>query len=335
MHLGLGVEQGRIGQSTMQPSISIIIPTHNRWGTLPRCIESARFQTLQPTEIIVVDDGSTDGTFANLEALAEKQIYEECPVVALATNHLGAPRARNVGIQAARGDWLLFLDSDDVLLPNALKSLYGTAVEHSAEVAHGRVQYVTNEGDRIDRWWGRVLDGTDDDLYRSSWQTMAAIYSKKAIETIGPWNEELKMWQDLEYCIRAVASGLAIAHCPEVVGLYTTPGADSIGKTPTRSAVERKAAATIAIARHLVRKNKMSSSLEWRYARRLAYFYFEHLSHGDFNLADALLARMSVYRLASPLVINLLRGFRSQAIASLVLHCFHSGAWARNRNKNS
>ena len=88
-------------------NISVIIPTYNRARPVRRAIDSALKQNYEALEVIVVDDGSTDDTLELLQAF-----HDEIKVVALEENH-GVSHARNRGIEAARGEWLAFLDSDD------------------------------------------------------------------------------------------------------------------------------------------------------------------------------------------------------------------------------
>ena len=93
--------------------ISVIIPTYNRSDFLKEAIESVLKQTYQPFELIVVDDGSTDDTASVLSCYAGK-------ISALSVHHGGPSAARNHGIQAAHGDYIAFLDSDDLWLPGKL-----------------------------------------------------------------------------------------------------------------------------------------------------------------------------------------------------------------------
>lgn len=94
-------------------SISVIIPTYNRAHLLPRCLDSVISQELKPLEIIVVDDGSTDAT--------RDLVQRDYPGIKLISQeNKGVSAARNAGIDAASGDWLAFLDSDDAWLPGKL-----------------------------------------------------------------------------------------------------------------------------------------------------------------------------------------------------------------------
>lgn len=96
----------------MEPRFSLIIPSYNRAATLGRAIESILQQSYPAFEIIVVDDGSTDQTRQLLESYPQVTYYYQV--------NQGVSAARNRGAERATGDWLIFLDSDDELLPSAL-----------------------------------------------------------------------------------------------------------------------------------------------------------------------------------------------------------------------
>ena len=96
--------------------ISVIIPSYNRATVVHQAIESVLAQSCRPNEVIVVDDGSSDGT---LEVLNK---YRNEIVIVRQTNQ-GASAARNAGLAIATGDWISFLDSDDIWYPNRIAIL--------------------------------------------------------------------------------------------------------------------------------------------------------------------------------------------------------------------
>jgi len=98
------------------PRVSVIIPTYNRAHLVSRAIGSVFQQTYQDFEIIVIDDGSTDGTHEVIERIREPRLR-----YLRHDNNQGASAARNTGIEAASGDYIAFLDSDDEWLPNKLE----------------------------------------------------------------------------------------------------------------------------------------------------------------------------------------------------------------------
>jgi len=98
--------------------ISVIIATYNRKKSLTQAIESVLKQTYQDFEIIVVDDGSTDGT----EMLFQKELIDSRIKYIKLENNCGATNARNIGLENIKGDYFLVWDSDDVLYPKALET---------------------------------------------------------------------------------------------------------------------------------------------------------------------------------------------------------------------
>lgn len=99
--------------------ISVIIPVYNAANTLARCLDSVLMQTYQAHEIIAIDDGSTDTSKTILQEYASKN-----PQIRVITQaNMGVSTARNVGIETATGDWMMFLDADDYLEPITLETL--------------------------------------------------------------------------------------------------------------------------------------------------------------------------------------------------------------------
>ncbi len=98
----------------MMPSVSVIVPTYNRARWLPEAVTSVLRQTHAPLEVLIVDDGSTDDTEAVCASFA-------APVRYIRQANAGVSAARNHGVREARGEWIAFLDSDDVWLPAKLE----------------------------------------------------------------------------------------------------------------------------------------------------------------------------------------------------------------------
>src|SRR5438552_1802533 len=109
---------------------SIVIPTYNRISLLPQALESVWGQTFTDYEIIVVDDGSTDGSAAYVQSLGSR-------VQSLKQENKGPGTARNLGVSRARGHYLAFLDSDDVWFPWTLQTFAGLIREHDSPAVLG------------------------------------------------------------------------------------------------------------------------------------------------------------------------------------------------------
>ena len=115
------------------PLISVIVPVYNGQDYVIKCIKSIEKQSYSPLEIIVVDDGSTDDTRNILEGYVS--ISKTANIKLIGLNDLGVSAARNAGISASTGDYLTFVDADDILLPDTISRLYDALIENDADVA--------------------------------------------------------------------------------------------------------------------------------------------------------------------------------------------------------
>ena len=113
------------------PVISVIIPVYNAERYLRECLTSLVNQTFRAYEIIAVNDGSTDGSLAIL-----RHFQKDWPQLrVIDQENGGVSAARNVGMAAARGEYLGFMDADDTVAPNYLERLYRTCVDTGAEIS--------------------------------------------------------------------------------------------------------------------------------------------------------------------------------------------------------
>lgn len=137
--------------------ISVLIPAYNVEAYVDQCLESVTNQTLREIEIIVLDDGSTDSTLAHIEAAAEKD-----PRIRILRHpeNLGLFQARKDAVLASRGNYIMFVDADDWLEPNACELVYAQAMESGADIVHyGAV--VENCGNLPQRKMERMRDFRD------------------------------------------------------------------------------------------------------------------------------------------------------------------------------
>ena len=122
--------------------ISVIVPVYNVEGYLKKCIESICHQTYENLEIILVDDGSTDGSGFLCDAYAKK----DSRIKAIHKTNGGLSDARNTGMEIATGEWWTFVDSDDYLAPNTAATLLRAAVENCCEIAVCNMVRVYEDG---------------------------------------------------------------------------------------------------------------------------------------------------------------------------------------------
>lgn len=122
--------------------ISVIVPAYNAEKWLEECCCSVFAQTYPHWELIVVDDGSTDGTLA----VAQKVAGGREDVRVIHTQNGGVCHARNTGLDAAKGDYITFLDADDLLMPEALERLLGLIEQENCDIAIGWKTNITTDG---------------------------------------------------------------------------------------------------------------------------------------------------------------------------------------------
>lgn len=195
--------------------VSVVMPTFNRVDLVQDAIDSVLFQGLANVEVVVVDDGSTDGTGEALRARYGDRIHY-CH-----QSNRGRSAARNLGIQVSSGRYLLFLDSDDLLLPG------GLAAESNFLDAHPEVDVVYTDGyfcDADGRELARFAPARPShdpanllkDLVLSNviLACHSAMVRRTALDSIGPpyFDEALRGTEDEDLWIRLAARGLAFAY---------------------------------------------------------------------------------------------------------------------------
>ncbi|MCB0760295.1 MAG: glycosyltransferase [Flavobacteriales bacterium] len=143
---------------SVSPKVSIITPVFNARPYLVSCAESVLQQTLSDWEWIVVDNGSTDGS---MEALAT---YTDARIHLLQEMRKGVSFARNAGLDAAQGDWIVFLDADDRLTPESLSSRIALATTNAQlDCIDGSVRVFTNGSENTLRTWSPNFNGIPKD----------------------------------------------------------------------------------------------------------------------------------------------------------------------------
>lgn len=115
------------------PKISVCIPVYNTQETLPRCIDSVLAQTMTDYEIVIVDDGSPD----QAGAIADRYASQHPCITVIHKQNAGLAEARRSAIEAARGEYIVHVDSDDDLTPDALQTLYAHCEEENLDLCYG------------------------------------------------------------------------------------------------------------------------------------------------------------------------------------------------------
>lgn len=211
--------------------VSTIIPVYNRPEMVRTAVDSVLAQTWRPIEIILVNDGSTDGSGQVLDALAAAH-PDSIRVIHQANG--GPGLAREAGRQIARGEFIQYLDSDDWLLPNKFTDQIAALRTHpECGIAYGTSMYVDADGtiiNPVSRWTGRIFpDLFPSFLVRRWWYTHTPLFRRSLSDAAGPWPKQRPEDWDLEARMGALRPGLV--HCGSTVSCQREhPSPDRVSK---------------------------------------------------------------------------------------------------------
>lgn len=204
------------------PLVSVCIPAYDCEKYVAQAIQSVLIQSYSHTEVIVVDDGSTDGTLSEIRGINDERIKS------ITTSNKGSSAARNVAYQNATGEYIIFFDADDLLPPDF--------IEHQLDRAGGRKDVIVLSG------WGRFYNddtGTFkketisyEEMQLTDWINTywyhgnpmtapgRALIPKQLIDKAGLWNEELSLNDDLEFYTRLFIKANCILFCNDALLYY-------------------------------------------------------------------------------------------------------------------
>jgi len=186
--------------------VSIIIPVYNRERFIGEAVESALDQQDIDKEVIVVDDGSTDGTTAALQRYLSRINY-------LRQKNGGPPAARNSGIAVAQGEYVTFLDSDDLWPRGRTRMLLDCLNAHpDAGVAMGRMRYARAEVSRFDEF----LAASEKTEPIRNYNLGASLIRASVMQTVGTFDETMRYSDDWDWFVRAREKHIRIEFLPGV-----------------------------------------------------------------------------------------------------------------------
>lgn len=201
----------------MNPLVSIIVPVYNRAAHLKEAVASALAQTYRPIQIVIVDDGSTDDTPRVIADLVSRHVE----VTACRRENAGPGAAREAGREIAGGEFLQYLDSDDLMLPRKLELQVAALQDHpTAGVAYGGTRQLDAAGGEIACTWKVPLQGETailpSFLRGRLWDTLTPLYRTSVCTAAGPWMST-RLEEDWEYDCRVGALGIELIFVPEIV----------------------------------------------------------------------------------------------------------------------
>lgn len=215
---------------TTRPRISVVIPTRARPDLVTRALASALAQTWRDLEVVVIIDGPDPATETALAAIDDPR----CRAI-VADPQRGGGGARNLGVESARGEWVAFLDDDDIWLPTKLERQLA-AIEASGvdePIAFCPIIVRSSIGDRA--WRSphpRAGEPVAEYLFvRRSLRTgegtvgSSTIVARRSLLQLIPFDPSLRRYQDADWILRAAAAGAVLVECPERLSIWTAPDA--------------------------------------------------------------------------------------------------------------
>jgi len=228
----------------LNPIVSIIIPVFNKVTYIRETLDSALVQTYTNTEIILVDDGSSDGSFEILKTYFEKYPHK---IILIDQENQGVSAANNAGLKVAKGEYIQFLDADDLLSPDKIENQIGLLSRQSPEVMATCEWVMFQDNPSL---YSRIPYGVFQDFKRGLdlilqfWnhqemmQPASYLTHRSMIEKAGIWNESLSINQDGEYFARVLAFTDKVLYEAECKVYYRTPGINNVSQQKSRTAWE-------------------------------------------------------------------------------------------------
>lgn len=274
---------GELDGPASGPGVSVVVPSYNHARFVGKCLGSIINQTRAPLELIVIDDGSADGSPQVIE-----RALKQCPFPSelIVRPNKGLCATLNEGLSRSRGRYFAYLASDDIWLPSFLRARVALLdARPDALLAYGHA-YVCDEHDRViecTKEWASYADG--DARRMLLWSTAppspTVLYRQKALERYG-WNESAAL-EDYELYLRLSADG-EFAFDPQVLAVWRQHGANT--SRDLRMMIDqsldaqRKAAAMLGLSR---------SELESIHAALVRRYAEDFMRRGEKREALALL----------------------------------------------
>ena len=200
------------------PQISVVIPLYNKVQCIEETIKSVLEQTYKSFELIIVDDGSTDGSDVIVKSIDDVRIHY------VYKNNGGVSSARNYGIKKAKGKWILFLDADDILLSKCLEKLYNVvmSVQRHLDVVSGNYRSVLNGVAKlynVGNYQGIVSDNYKWYFLNKFSMRAGCTLIRRETAYKNLFDESLSRYEDLEFILRVLRHAIVYV-IPDVVFEY-------------------------------------------------------------------------------------------------------------------
>lgn len=255
---------------TCLPEISVVMPACDASSTIRESVASLQAQSFQRWELIIIDDGSRDGT----GDIARELGVHDSRIQYVSQEHAGVSQARNRGISRATGEWLLFLDSDDTIKPEFFSEMLAAAREQAADLVvcgYGRI--LGPEGTLFESERGPISpDGCAELVAGAHFPIHAVIVRRELVVSVGGFDPALEACEDWDIWLKVAGQGTSFATVRKSLAIYRNSPrslSKNCGKmmAGANKVLRRQALGAYgpAIARH--------KPAELEFARRRMWFY--------------------------------------------------------------
>jgi len=197
-----------------KPLISVLMTTCNEGKYIIESTRSILEQTFGDFEFIIVDDGSTDDTVQQLEAMAK----QDERIVVIKREHTGRPQALNAGLDHTSGKYIAIMDAGDICLPSRFEREVKFMEENEDVSIVGTWAYWINEKKELLSEWRHPTTIDRCNMYRTGGAVHSSMLVRRELfEKIGGYDENYTSAIDYELCVRAIKNGAKIANIPEVL----------------------------------------------------------------------------------------------------------------------
>lgn len=226
-----------------EPLVSVLIPLYNAEKWLEETVQSVLNQTWPNIEIIIVDDGSTDNSLKLAESITDDRI-KIC-----SQPNSGASTARNKAFAESKGEYIQYLDADDLLAPDKIKNqMTRLEKEPDRALASGpffefieNIEETLNNPDLGYKDYNQPLDWLIDAAWgKAMFPPLVWLTPRRLIEEAGPWNEQLSYNDDPEFFARVLLKADKIAFCKEAKSYYRRGIPSSLGSRSDAKAIHSR-----------------------------------------------------------------------------------------------